>query len=83
MRRLRRAHQRHISKQAERHKKFKQRAIAAGAAAVITLGAGASLNKVIAQYIPDKHELAVSKDADWDLLADKEEVTIGYKPFNP
>lgn len=83
MRRLRRAHQRQISKQAEKHKKFKQRAIAAGAAAVITLGAGASLNKVIAQYIPDKHELPVSKDADWDLLADKEEVTICYQPFKP
>ena len=83
MRRLRRARQRHAIQQAKRHKKFKQRAVAAGTAAVITLGAGASLNKALAQYIPDKHELAVSKDVDWDLLADKEEVTIGYQPFNP
>lgn len=83
MRRLRRAHQRDAREQAKRRKKFKQRAIAAGTAAVITLGAGVSLNKVLAQYIPDKHELPVSKDADWDLLADKEEITIGYPLFNP
>lgn len=83
MRRLRRAHQRHTIQQARRRKKFKQRAVAAGTAVVITLGAGASLNYALAQYTPDKHELAVSKDADWDLLADKEEVTIGYQPFNP
>ena len=83
MRRLKRAHQRHTRQQARRRKKFKQRALAAGTAAVITLGAGASLNKALAQYTPDKHELAVSKDADWDLLADKEEITIGYQPFNP
>lgn len=83
MRRLRRAHQRDAREQAKRRKKFKQRALAAGAAAAITLGAGVSLNKVLAQYIPDKHELPVSKDADWDLLADKEEITIGYPLFNP
>jgi hypothetical protein len=83
MRRLRRAHQRHTRQRVGRRKKFKQRALAAGTAAVITLGAGASLNKALAQYIPDNHELPVSKDADWDLLADKEEITIGYPLFNP
>ena len=83
MRRLRRAPQRDAREQAKRRKKFKQRAIAAGTAAVITLGAGASLNKALAQYMPDKHELLVSKDADADLLADKEEITIGYPLFNP
>jgi len=82
MRRLKRAHQRDAREQAKRRKKFKQKAIAAGAAAAITLGVGVSLNKALA-HTPDIHELPVSKDADWDLLADKEEITIGYPLFNP
>jgi hypothetical protein len=83
MKRLRRAHQRQLRKEAERHKKFKQRAVAAGTAAVITLGVAAAGNHALAQYTPDPHELPVVKDADWDLLADREEITIGYQPFDP
>jgi len=82
MRRLKRAHQRDAREQAKRRKKFKQRAIAAGTAAVITLGAGVSLTKALA-HTPDIHELPVSQDADADLLADTEEVALGYCPFNP
>jgi hypothetical protein len=78
MRRIRRAQQRH----AKRGKRFRQQAVAAGTAAVISLGAGASLNKACAQYTPDKHQLAMAHDADSDLLADKEEVAIGYLPFH-
>lgn len=78
MRRLRRAQQRH----ARKHKKLKQRAIAAGTAAVITFGAGVSLNKALAVYKPDKHQLSVYQDSDMDLLANAEEIAIGYHPFN-
>lgn len=77
MRRLRRAQQRY----ARERKIFKRQAVAAGAAAVITLGAGFVLNKGIAANVPDKHQLVVKQDADADLLADREEFAIGYKPF--
>jgi len=77
MRRLRRAQQRHTRER----KQFKQRAIAASTAAVISLGAGFSLNKALAGYTPDSHQLIVSQDADADLLSNKEEIAIGYQPF--
>ena len=77
MRKIRRAHQRHV----RRRKKFKQRAIAAGTAAVITLGTGMSRNYALAGYTPDPHQLKVNQDADADLLADKEEIAIGYRVF--
>ncbi len=82
MRRLRRAHQKHAREQAKRRKKFKQRALAVGTAAAITLGTAAGLSKALA-HTPDPHELPVSQDADADLLTDTEEVTLGYCPFNP
>ena len=82
MRRLRRAYQRNARQEAKRRKKFRQRAVAAGTAAAITLGAGVSLSRALA-YTPDIHELPVSQDADADLLADTEEVTLEYCPFNP
>lgn len=78
MRKLRRAHQRH----ARKCEKLKRRAIAAGTAAVVTFGAGASLNKAVAGDKPDKHQLPVSQDADADLIASAEEIAIGYRPFN-
>jgi len=81
MRRLRRAHQKHVREQAKRYKRLKQRALAAGTAAAITLGAGAGINKALAAYTPDNHQLSVSQDADGDLLANKEEMAIGYRPF--
>ena len=77
MRRLRRAYQR----QAQKRNKFRQRAIAAGTAAAITLGAGAGLNKALAKDSSFIHQQPVSRDADADLLADAEETAIGYRPF--
>ena len=82
MRRLRRAHQKQVLKQVKKRKKLKQRAIAAGTAAAITLGAGVTLKKALA-YIPDPHELPVKNDTDADLLADVEETALGYRVFNP
>lgn len=81
MRRLKRAHQKHLKEQAKRRKKFKKRAIAAGTAAAITLGAGVGINKALAAYTPDNHELSVSQDADADLLADSEETALVYLNF--
>ena len=78
MRRLRRAHERN----ARRRKKFRQRAVAAGTVAAITLGTGAALNKALAEYQPNEHQLSVSNDADSDLLANAEEAAIGYRPFD-
>jgi len=83
MRKLRRAHQRLARREAKRRKKFKTRAIAAGTAAAITLGAGVGLNRALAAYTPDNHELLVSQDADADLLANKEELAVGYRVFEP
>lgn len=82
MRRLKRAHQKYVREQAKRRKKFRQRAIAAGTAAAITLGTGVGINKALAAYTPNPHELAISNDADADLLANKEELAIGYRVFN-
>jgi hypothetical protein len=77
MRRLRRAYQR----QTQKRNKLRRRAIAAGTAAAITLGAGAGLDKALAKDKPDTHQLPVSQDADADLLSDREEIAIGYRPF--
>jgi len=79
MKRLRRAYQRQTIKRS----KLRQRAIAAGTVAAITLGAGAGLNKALAKDKPDTitHQQPISLDADADLLADAEETAIGYRPF--
>jgi len=82
MRRLKRAHQKHVREQAKRRKKFRQRTIAAGTAAIIILGTGIGLNKALG-HTPDDHELPVAQDADSDLLANKEELAIGYRVFEP
>ena len=77
MRRLQRAHQRRIAKS----RKLRQKAIAAGTAAAITFGM-AGLNKVLAGHSTVQHQLIVGGDSDADQLADVEEFTIGYRPFN-
>jgi hypothetical protein len=77
MRRLKRAYQRRTQKR----EKLRRRAIAAGTAAAITLGAGASLNKAFAKDTAEGHQQPVILDADADLLTDAEEVGIGYQPF--
>lgn len=78
MRRLRRARQR----QSRQCSKLRRHAIAAGTAAVITLGVGVNLNKALGAPKPDGHQVPVSQDADSDLLSSAEEVAIGYLPFN-
>jgi len=77
MKRLRRAHQRRIKKS----QKLRQKAIAAGTAAAITL-ATAGLNRAIAFDSPDLHQQILTQDADADQLADAEEIAIGYRAFN-
>lgn len=79
MRRLRRAQQRH----ARQNRRFRRRAVAAGTAAVITLGTGVTLHKALAAPIPDAHQLPARQDADADLLANAEEFAMGYSPFRP
>jgi hypothetical protein len=79
MRRLRRAHQRYVTEVAKRSGKLKSRALAAGTAAAITLVTGMSASKPFAES--DKHQLPVSRDVDGDLLANKEELAIGYRVF--
>ncbi|MHC4572872.1 MAG: hypothetical protein ACYS76_01860 [Planctomycetota bacterium] len=82
MRRLRRARLRHTQEVAKRRKKLNQKALAAGTAAAIALGAGVGMSKAVA-YTPEPHRLPVSPDADKDLLADGEETTLGYLVFDP
>ena len=82
MRRLKISHQRPAIQQAKKRKKFKQKALAAGAAAAITLGAGVALNTALA-HTPDPHELPVSQDADGDLLTDAEETAINSDVSDP
>jgi hypothetical protein len=57
--------------------------MAAGTAAVITLGTGVTLRKALAAPSPDAHQVPVSQDADADLLANAEELAIGYRVFEP
>jgi hypothetical protein len=77
MKRLRRAYQR----QTRKRNKLRKRAIAAGTAAAITLGAGAGLNKALAKDKLITHQQPVALDADTDLLSNAEETAIGYRPF--
>jgi hypothetical protein len=82
MKRLRRAHQRRLKKsQKSLRGKLTQKAIAAGTAAAITLGT-AGMNKALAIFSQDQHQLVVNHDPDADQLADAEETAIGYRPFN-
>ncbi|MBC8217005.1 MAG: hypothetical protein H8E73_00940 [Planctomycetes bacterium] len=67
----------------KRRKNFKNRAVAAGTAAAISLGSGVTLQKALAAFAPDIHQLPVRNDADLDLLADREEFAIGYQVFRP
>jgi len=79
MRRLRRVRRRRLKEL----NRLKKRAIAAGAAAAITVGAGLNLQKTGAAQASDPHQLVVRNDADMDLLADREEFAMGLRPFDP
>lgn len=77
MRRLRRAQLRGRKK----NRKFRRAALTAGMGAAMTFGLGAVLNNVLAADGRDGHQSAVSQDTDADLLANTEELAIGYLPF--
>ncbi|MBN2137393.1 MAG: hypothetical protein JW720_06280 [Sedimentisphaerales bacterium] len=76
-----------MSKRARRNRivakrrRFRNRALATGTAAAISLGTGISIQKSLAAFTPNAHQLPVTRDADADLLADREEYAIGYQPF--
>jgi hypothetical protein len=78
MRKLRRARQKHIRK----HEKLRQKALKAGTAAAVTFGIGISCSKAVADYVPDPHQLQVTKDADSDFLTNREEIALGYEVFS-
>ena len=77
MRTLRRARERHH----RTSDRLRRRVVAAGAAAAISLAPQTGLADSPKTSICDKHQLAVSRDADSDLLADREELALGYEPF--
>jgi len=77
MRRIRRAQERY----ARANRLFKRRVIAAGTAAALSLATGTTLAQSTGLQAADKHQLAVTPDADRDFLADAEEFTLGYQPF--
>lgn len=65
----------------KKRRKFRKRAVAAGAAAAISLGTGMTLHKAFAAFPPDVHQLPVDHDSDGDLLANAEEATLAYLEF--
>ena len=77
MRRIRRAQRRY----ARANRLFKRRVVAVGTAAAISLAAGTSVAQSIGAAATDKHELAVTEDADRDFLTNREEIALGYRPF--
>jgi len=81
MRRLRRTYQKQRRLKSKPYSRFRSGALTAGTAAAIALaGQPKSETKALANG-PDPHQAPVAQDADADLLADKEELAIGYKPF--
>ena len=76
MRRLRRARER----RARVNGRCKRRVIAAGTAAAMAMAAQAGRAHSPALFSSGQHQLAVSVDADGDLLADREETALGYLP---
>jgi len=65
----------------KKRKKFRNRAVAVGTAAAISLGAGITLHKAWGAFPLDVHQLSVLGDSDGDLLADAEEATLAYLQF--
>ena len=63
-------------------KSLKTKALAASAAAMISLSLHSGNNKVVADTIPDPHQQTVKQDTDKDIISDSEEISIGYNPFN-
>ena len=78
MRKLRRAHQRQLRREAKVRKRFRTQAVTAGAAVALALGASLGMNRALAS---DQHQQPVADDADDDLLSNVEELALGYQPF--
>ena len=77
MRRLRRAQERH----ARVRRRFKRHVLATGTAAALSLAAQAGLADPPVVSITDEHQVVVGEDADRDLLTDREEFALEYRPF--
>lgn len=77
MRKLRRTQERH----ARANRRFGRRIIAAGTAAVISLATQVALADPPVVPTSDKHQVVVAEDADGDLLTDREETALGYRPY--
>jgi hypothetical protein len=77
MRKLRRARQRH----ARTTRRLGHSIVTAGTAAAISLSAGAAQPAVTPDVAPS-HQTPVHQDTDGDQLNDREELAIGYHPYN-
>lgn len=78
MRRLRRIR----DKQARTTHRLARRIVATGAAATICLVPRVAPAKSLDTFIADEHQIALTDDADQDLLTDAEELALGYLPFD-
>ncbi len=77
MRKLKRTQKRH----ARTSQRFRRRVLATGTAAAISLAAHTGLADPPVAPIADEHQVVVAEDADGDLLTDREEFALGYRPF--
>ncbi|MHC4518536.1 MAG: hypothetical protein ACYTAS_08115 [Planctomycetota bacterium] len=77
MRRLKRRRKRY----AKTKQRFSRHAITAGTAAAISLASQAGLADPSAASMTDAHRVVVGEDGDRDLLTDREEIALGYQPF--
>jgi hypothetical protein len=79
MRRLKRTQARHT----KRAGGIKCHVIATSAATAFSLASQAGLAQLPKSLLSDKHQIAVVGDADRDLLTDREEIALGYEPWQP
>jgi len=77
MRKLRRTH----ARRARANRRFRHGIMAAGTAAAISLATQAALADPPVVPTSDKHQVVVGKDTDGDLLTDREETALGYRPY--
>lgn len=77
MRRLKRKRKKHVRAE----QRFNRHSIAAATAAAISLVGQAGLADPPAASTTDAHRVVVGEDGDRDLLTDREEIALGYQPF--
>ena len=77
MRKLKRAQRRH----ARAGWRLKRHVLTAGTAAALSLATHTVLADPPVAAMADKHQVALDADADGDLLTDREEFALGYRPF--